>query len=1224
MRIENNFGFNLCRQPSGRKLRRESSKTRFAHAVILANASIQLERLIICLVGITIGMLAATTSFANPDGADVVRGQVDFNHPDASTLNITNSPGAIINWQDFSIQQNEITRFTQDNASSAVLNRVTGQNPSDILGQLLSNGRVFVINPNGIVFGKDAVIDTAGLIASTLDMTDEDFINSNLKFQGENAGAINNMGYIKAGADGDIFLIAPNIENSGIIETEGGEIILAAGQQLTIASLDSDHIVFDVQAPNDEVINLGELITNGGAAKMFAGTIKHSGSINANSISVDEQGRVQIFASKDIDIKADSSITANGSEGGEIRISAESSLHMSEGSHVAATGSEGDGGFISLAGAESIVVTADHSVRALNDVGENGWLYIGHNSEAARTIYNPNTAPDIVGSGFGALPLSFEENQGQTAEEVDFISRGSGYSLFLTPAEAVAALSQPGESTALRLSLVDGNDDPNALGEDIQEGVSNYFIGDDPDAWVTDVANYGKVRYEEVYDGIDLVYYGNKQGELEYDFEVAAGIDPGTVQLNFTGADDARINDLGQLVFQTGSGEIVQKAPLTYQVTDEARVLVPSEYVLEAAENSTDGINVTFNLDPYDTDRKLITAPILVYSTYLGGSAGDTQGGFFFGEESGRLAVDASGNAYRTGTTASADFPTQSAFQGSLATAGDAYVTKLNSSGTGVVFSTYLGGSGGDSAFGIALDSSDNVYITGVTNGGFPTTSGAFDETYNGDASDIFVTKLNADGSSLAYSTYLGSSRIDSAVAIDVDSSGSAYVGGYGQNQNDYPTTSGAYLENQPGIGGPWFLTKLNPAGTALDYSTLLVGVNDVLHRMSDLFVDASGNAHVVGVTLDSSFPTTAGAFDTTYNGGTFGDGLLVKVNSTGSALLYSTFFGGTGTDYISGVSVDGSGIIHVTGLTQSSDLPTVSPFQASAAGSNEAFLAKFDPLQSGASSLTYSSYFGGTGNDRAYDIQLDSVGNIYIAGHAGTGLPLAGAIQDTATGNEAFVSIFDSAGTPFFSTFFGGSGTDIATSIALDSSGDIYIAGRTDSSDLTTSSGAFQETEPGSGDQFITKISGPDVYWNTNSSGDFNTAGNWTTVSTGLTGTLPTFVDDVLISRIGATPTITHSSGTNSVNRFFTDEAFTLSGGTLTLNDLSTINDVFTLSSGTLTIADTTATINNTLNWTNTGAITGSGGSPTLSISSGSTLALSGVSSRVLNTLTLDNAGTL
>ncbi len=272
------------------------------------------------LVGLLLGLLSGTAAYANPQGADVVHGQVNFLHPNASTLNITNSPGSIINWQQFSIQHNEITRFIQESTSSAVLNRVVGQDPSSVLGQLLSNGRVFVINPNGIVFGQDAVIDTAGLIASTLDMSDEDFINGNLTFQGDAAADIQNKGYIKAGADGNIFLIAPNIENGGIIETDGGQIILAAGESVTIAGLDSDHIVFDVQASENKAVNLGEIITNGGAAQMFAGTIKHSGSVNADSIGIGAGGNIVLSASRSITLENGSTLSAAG---GDVRLIAE-------------------------------------------------------------------------------------------------------------------------------------------------------------------------------------------------------------------------------------------------------------------------------------------------------------------------------------------------------------------------------------------------------------------------------------------------------------------------------------------------------------------------------------------------------------------------------------------------------------------------------------------------------------------------------------------------------------------------------------------------------------------------------------------------------------------------------------------------------------------------------------------------------------------------------------
>ena len=352
--------------------------------------------------------IASGTSVANPNGAQVVNGQVNIAQPDPNTLAITNSNGAIVNWQQFSIQQNEITRFIQDSANSAILNRVIGQDPSSILGQLLSNGRVFLINPNGIVFGPDSVIDTAGLVASTLDMTDEDFINQNLKFQGDNAADISNKGYIKTGANGDIFLIAPNIENSGVIETQGGQIVLAAGESVTIAGLDSDHIVFDVQAPDNEVVNLGEMITNGGAASMFAGTIKHSGSINANSISVDKNGNVQLFAKADIEITSDAIITANGASGGEVKVESEAGTVWHSGI-IEARGEADNGGHIEVLG-ERVALLDNASVDASGETG-GGEILIGGDYQGK----NPgvkNASQTYVGEG--------------TTIKADAISNGDG------------------------------------------------------------------------------------------------------------------------------------------------------------------------------------------------------------------------------------------------------------------------------------------------------------------------------------------------------------------------------------------------------------------------------------------------------------------------------------------------------------------------------------------------------------------------------------------------------------------------------------------------------------------------------------------------------------------------------------------------------------------------------------------------------------------------------
>ena len=338
------------------------------------------------------GYLISTLLLANPNGAQVVHGQASFARPNANTLNITNTPNAIINWQQFSIQHNEATRFIQQSAASAVLNRVTGPDPSSLMGQLLSNGRVYLINPNGIVFGPNSVIDTAGFVASTLNMSNEDFINGNLHFEGtEQSGAISNQGYIKAGENGNIYLIAPNIENSGVIETDGGEIILAAGEHITIASLDHEHIVFDVQAPDNEVVNLGKVITNGGAARMFAGTIKHSGEINANSIRMDAQGRIQLVAQQDVEIRPDATITASGPQGGDIQIESEQGTTWMSGD-IKAIGNTERGGHVEVLG-ERVAIHDGGSIDASGESGGGEVLisgdYQGKNPEVknARQTY---------------------------------------------------------------------------------------------------------------------------------------------------------------------------------------------------------------------------------------------------------------------------------------------------------------------------------------------------------------------------------------------------------------------------------------------------------------------------------------------------------------------------------------------------------------------------------------------------------------------------------------------------------------------------------------------------------------------------------------------------------------------------------------------------------------------------------------------------------------------
>ena len=300
------------------------------------------------LAGVLAGVLASVVH-ANPTGPTVVHGSAHFARPGAGTLNVTTSRNAIINWQGFSIGAGEVTRFIQSSASSAVLNRVTGSDPSAILGQLLSNGRVFLVNPQGIVFGGDAVVDTAGLVASTLGISDADFMAGRYRFEaGPDAGRVVNQGLIKAGAGG-VFLLAPSVANSGVIRTKGGDLVLGAGRSITLTSLDLDGVRVEVQAPEDEALNLGALLAERGAAGVFAGSIRNAGMVEANAVTVDEDGTVRLVARGDITLEAGGRVAAAGPSGGTVHVESESGTTWISG-EVSARAREGKGGAIRLLG----------------------------------------------------------------------------------------------------------------------------------------------------------------------------------------------------------------------------------------------------------------------------------------------------------------------------------------------------------------------------------------------------------------------------------------------------------------------------------------------------------------------------------------------------------------------------------------------------------------------------------------------------------------------------------------------------------------------------------------------------------------------------------------------------------------------------------------------------------------------------------------------------------
>jgi hypothetical protein len=675
-------------------------------------------------------------------------------------------------------------------------------------------------------------------------------------------------------------------------------------------------------------------------------------------------------------------------------------------------------------------------------------------------------------AAYGQLPLSFEANQGQTATPVNYLARGQGYTLFLAPTRAVLALSQGAGENVLQMQLAGANPAAQAVGLARQAGVSNYLFGSDPSQWITNVPHFGQVEYQGIYPGINLVYYGNSQTQLEYDFDVAPGATPAAIQLAFQGTQGITLDGQGNLVVHSTSGDVTEQAPVAYQVIDAVRQAVAAQYVLEPNGH------VGFQLGAYDPSQAVVIDPVLSYATYLGGSTGTA------GEQEGfAIAVDSSGDAYVTGATPSTSFPTTvGAFQ--TTGGGGTFVTKFNPSGTGLVYSTYLGPATG---YGIAVNSAGDAYITGATsNPNFPTTPGAFQTTFPDPlgGTSAFVTELNATGSALVYSTFLGSAGPlvgigtalgGEATGIALDSAGDAYVTGYTYTTT-FPTTAGAFQTTagfssaNPGDENA-FVTELNPSGSALVYSSYLGGSSHDVG--TGIAVDSAGEAYLTGYTTSNNFPTTAGAFQTALAGTT--NAFVTKVNAGGKALVYSTYLGGSGQDGGSGIAVDSGGNAYITGATSSTNFPTTAtPFQTTnagaAVGGKDAFVTELNASGSG---LVYSSFLGGSAGNRANAIAVDGAGDAYVTGWtAAPNFPTtANAFQATATVG-AFVTEFNGTGSALvYSTYFGG--TNQGNGIAVDSAGSIYVTGQT-LGGLPTPAGAFETTYIGTGnvgEAFVAKF---------------------------------------------------------------------------------------------------------------------------------------------------------
>ncbi|HYU99785.1 MAG TPA: SBBP repeat-containing protein [Pyrinomonadaceae bacterium] len=692
-----------------------------------------------------------------------------------------------------------------------------------------------------------------------------------------------------------------------------------------------------------------------------------------------------------------------------------------------------------------------------------------------RILAEPEQSSKLsAAEAYGKLPLSFEVNQGQTNRRVKFLSRGAGYNLFLTSNEAVLSLHRPQvadrrknggkRSDVLSMKLVAAYPNAKIEGLDQLPGKSNYFIGKNPRNWRTGISTYGRVHYREIYKGVDLVYYGN-QGQLENDFVVAPGADPNVIALAFDGAKKITIDKDGNLLLQTGGGQAQLQRPVVYQLADGVRQEVAGNYILKSSGE------VGFEVAAYDHTRSLIIDPVLVYSSYLGGN----------GTEVGNaITMDNAGNAYITGSTTSSIFPTVSPMDSTLGGTEDAFIVKINPTGSAIVYSTYLGGSSTDTGIDISVDGSQNAYVTGRTaSSDFPTMN-AFDSTYSGGTDeDAFVVRINPAGSALVYSTYLSGNFGARGCGIWANNSQNfAYV--TGTTSVNFPVTASAFEATNFNSG---FLTKLctNCSGAnSLVYSTFLAHTGSAEGRA--VVADVAGNAYITG-NLNSTTTNfaTPGAFQTTFGGGS-ADAFVEKFNtnlSGAAGRVYATYLGGSAKD-IGGadgslnpgkaIAIDESGNAYITGATASTNFPLSNASQGTIGGQNDAFLTK---LNATGSSLIYSTYLGGTGDDFGKSIAVNIAGGAYVTGVAGPNFPTVNALP-TPNPGIGFVTKFTPSGTVLYSTLLSGvSGGSFG--IALDGAGNAFATGSTNASIVTVN--PFQPTNGGGGtDGWVSMIADPTI----------------------------------------------------------------------------------------------------------------------------------------------------
>jgi hypothetical protein len=704
-----------------------------------------------------------------------------------------------------------------------------------------------------------------------------------------------------------------------------------------------------------------------------------------------------------------------------------------------------------------------------------------------------------LAENFGKLPLNFEPNVGQTDSRVKYLARANGYMVFLTPDEAVLEIhsemkkgktAPPEMKTAALAMKFAGARTAQVEGSRQLPGRVNYILGNDPSKWHTNVTTYSEVKYSNVYPGVDLLFHGNGR-QLEYDFVVSPGADASRIDLQIDGAQSIQVEKSGDALLETKLGGLELKRPLIYQEVNGQKKEVAGGYELK---NSRELI---FQVGPYNRNQALVIDPVLQYSTYLGGSSYDYATG---------LAADATGATYITGITVSTDFPIANAFISTNPNGGGAadmnytgFVTKLNPGGTALVYSTYLGGTtaimaGGqaqDYPNGIAVDTSFQAYVVGQTfDTDFPVTASAFETTQQAKANSAFLFVFNAAGSGPVYSTYMGAEMgaiSSTAVGVAVDNLGGAYLTG-NTNSFNFPVTPGAFETTFPSNSefSPW-VTKFNTlltGNSSVAYSSFLGGSGNTA-LMSDtayaIAVDSMGDAYATGDTVSTDFPTMA-PFQGTLNGPE--NAYVTEFNPTGTGVLSSTYLGGSDMDGGTAITVDASGSAYVSGSASSTDFPTTpGAFQTTLGGVTDAFVTKF-AVGGGVSTLSYSTYLGGSSPDTPNAIAVDLLGDAYVGGQTfSTNFPVLNAFQPTNQGastesSNGFISQLNPTGSALvFSSYIGGSGNsasgisgDQVYGVGLDASDNIYLGGETVSTNFPVVN-PFQATLGGLEDAFVAEV---------------------------------------------------------------------------------------------------------------------------------------------------------